>query len=73
MSSNVTARDRVWAAIEQQSGKFQLRDVKTEIDFDERPSDETIRRVLRAGEELDVIKHFSNSPNYEKKDNGGRF
>lgn len=69
MSSNVTARDRVWAAIHQQRGKFKLRNLKMGMDYDDQPSDETIRRVLRAAEELGVVSHFSNSPYYKKTEN----
>ena len=66
MCGNVTARDRVWAAIMQQRGQFKIRNVKSEIEYGERPSDETIRRVLRAAAELGVVRHYSNSPYYER-------
>lgn len=68
MSGNVTARDRVWAAIYDQHGRFRMRDVKRMIDREDRPSDETIRRVLRSAADLGVLKHYPNSPYYEMND-----
>jgi hypothetical protein len=62
--SNPTARDRIWAAIITQDGQFQVADIREAITSNDRPSDETIRRVLRAGAELGVIDHYSNSPYY---------
>jgi hypothetical protein len=59
--SNITARDRVWAAIVKQAGRFQVADVRAAIAGD-RPSDETIRRVLRSATELDIVTHQSGSP-----------
>lgn len=64
----MTARDRVWAAIMQQRGQFKMRNVKSKIEYGERPSDETIRRVLRSAAELGVVRHYSNSPYYELAD-----
>lgn len=82
MSSDATARDRVWAAIIT-LGKttFTVSDVQENLDGDgvnrelaygssgatDGVSDETIRRVLRAGTELDVIQHESGSKHYTKK------
>jgi hypothetical protein len=60
--SNITARDRVWAAIVKQEGRFQVADVREAITSDNRPSDETIRRVLRSATELHIIEHRSGSP-----------
>lgn len=68
MSGEITPRDRVWAAIYQQHGQFKVKNVKFKIDREQRPSDETIRRVLRAGKELGVIKHTNGSPYYELQD-----
>lgn len=68
MSGDVTPRDRVWAAILKSGcngNSFKVASVRREIDFENRPSDETIRRVLRAGKELGVIKHTSGSQYYE--------
>lgn len=58
---NITPRDRVWAAIIKQAGRFQVTDVREAI-AGERPSDETIRRVLRSATELDIVTHQSGSP-----------
>jgi Fe2+ or Zn2+ uptake regulation protein len=63
--SEVTARDRVWAAIMEQRGRFKVSTIAHEIEIDERPSDETIRRVLRAAVELGVIEHKEGSPYYK--------
>ena len=70
MCGNVTARDRVWAAIIQADknrsrDRFKIGHVRRGIDYRDRPSDETIRRVLRSAEELGIIDHYSNSPWYE--------
>ncbi len=61
---NITPRDRVWAAIFKQQGRFQIANVRARITSSERPNDETIRRVLRAGTELGVIDHQPDSPYY---------
>lgn len=71
MSSNPTARDRVWAAILKEGANgssFKVGAIRRKIDYDDRPSDETIRRVLRAGKELGVIKHRDGSPYYKLAD-----
>jgi hypothetical protein len=60
-SHSITPRDRVWAAIIKQAGRFQVADVREAIAGD-RPSDETIRRVLRSATELDIVTHQSGSP-----------
>jgi len=52
----------------QQRGQFKMRNVKSKIEYGERPSDETIRRVLRSAAELGVVRHYSNSPYYELAD-----
>lgn len=66
MSDEISVRDRIWAAIiEQKKGTgFTVETIREEIEPDNRPSDETIRRVLRSGTELGVIEHRSNSPYY---------
>jgi hypothetical protein len=45
--------------------RFKIDHVRWGIDHGDRPSDETIRRVLRSAEELGIIDHYSNSPWYE--------
>lgn len=50
--------------------RFEMhRILREEMDVDyphkESPSDETIRRVLRAAEDLGTIDHYSNSTRYE--------
>jgi hypothetical protein len=71
MSGNPTARDRVWAAVLESAKynkSFKVRDVRTKMDVADRPSEETIRRVLRAGTELGVIQHRSGSHRYRLAD-----
>lgn len=74
MSSSITARDRVWAAIvDQQNTTFKVADVARQIrrqdgvEYGDEPSDETIRRVLRSATELGILKHTSGSQYYKKK------
>lgn len=73
MSGDVTARDRVWAAILEagRHGRFKVSSVESRMDFDERPSTETIRRVLRAGKALGVIEHTDGSPYYSLSEGSG--
>lgn len=83
MSSDVTARDRVWAAlVKMPYGPFTVQELKVMMEDDGTvddylglaygsssstlPSDETIRRVLRAAAELDVIDHDPGSKYYAK-------
>jgi hypothetical protein len=63
-STEPTARDRIWAAIITRDSRFRVSDIREAINSNDRPSDETIRRVLRAGAELGVIDHYPNSPYY---------
>jgi hypothetical protein len=63
-SHEVTPRDRVWAAIVEQAGRFQVADVREAIDQSDRPSDETIRRVLRSATTLGTVTHQSGSLYY---------
>lgn len=68
MGSETTPRDRVWAAIIKNGAngnRFKVGQVAREIDYDDRPSEETIRRTLRAGKDLGVIAHTSGSPYYK--------
>jgi hypothetical protein len=68
MSSDVTARDRVWkAAVEQaldDPRKFRSRHVY--VRMDDPPSHKTIQRVLRAMSELGVLHHIRGSPRYQR-------
>lgn len=66
MGQTVTARDRVWAWIANRktSHSWTLKNVDPEGDWDDRPSEETIRRVVKAAEELGVVEHSSGSPYY---------
>lgn len=69
--SDVTARDRVWAAIHgatEFGPSFDVGKVRRQIDRDHRPSDETIRRVLRAATETGVLDHRDGSPYYQLND-----
>lgn len=66
--SDVTPRDRVWAAaIEiaddpQNWRGFRTRHVHAAID--DSPSQDTIQRTLRAMTQLGVLTHRESSPNY---------
>lgn len=70
MANEPSASDRVWAAIiNQGSFRFKIGDVRRKVremgaESDELPSNETIRRRLRAAEELGVVEHTKNSPYY---------
>jgi Fe2+ or Zn2+ uptake regulation protein len=69
--TEVTARDKVHAAVWKTARRrngFKLKQVRLNMDIDDRPSDETIRRVLRSLVELGVLKHTENSPYYELSD-----
>lgn len=73
MSGDVTARDRIWSKIIKLGiahTRFEVYQIQNSIEEDARPSEETIRRVLRAGTELDVIEHTEGSPYYSLKDEG---
>ena len=73
--TEVTARDKVHAAIWKTARRrngFKLKQVRLEMDIDDRPSDETIRRVLRSLVELGVLEHRKNSPWYEIADEYSR-
>lgn len=63
---DVTARDKIWVVLQRIDGSFTVTGVreKLEGEFDSVPSDETIRRVLRAGTELGVVEHGLGSPTY---------
>jgi hypothetical protein len=77
MSGEMTARDRVWAAVlNVHNTRFDVDDIRRTIrrdiddpsyDDDRVPNDETIKRVLRAATELGVLKHTSGSPYWKKK------
>jgi predicted transcriptional regulator len=64
----LTARDVVWAAICAQGQSTTFNQVKNTIPEDRRPSDETIRRVLRAATEAGVLNHASNTHRYGHTD-----
>lgn len=66
MADDATQRDLVWAAVLEQSGSFETGDLYDELPDNhyERPSHETIKRVLRAGTELGVLSHRRKSPLY---------
>jgi hypothetical protein len=69
-----TARDKVHAAVHETARLHANRitvdkvrrsmTLELNIDRDEVPSDETIRRVLRSLDELGVLAHRDNSPYY---------
>jgi hypothetical protein len=74
--TDATARDMVHAAVHEAAhnsihDRFKFGNVKRamtlelDVDRDEVPSDETIRRVLRSLDELGVLAHRDNSPYYE--------
>jgi len=70
-SNDPTARDRVWAGILQAGAngrKFRLHNVRSYMDFDKRPSDETYRRVLRAATDMNVVEHKAGSRYYKLAD-----
>jgi hypothetical protein len=59
MDDEVLARDRIWAAILRyvdRGDAFSLSDLRYEIHFDHRPSDEEIRRVLDAALEIGILE-----------------
>ncbi len=69
MSGDISARDRVWAAIiDQQNTRFDVDSIKRQIrhqdgvEFGDEPNDETIKRVLRAADELGILEHTKGSP-----------
>lgn len=72
MSGDITARDRVWAAIINiHSPAFDVDDIRQKMPPDHYddsvPSDETIKRVLRAATEMGILRHTSGSPYWKKK------
>lgn len=71
MAGELTARDRVWAGVlKAKPGRFTIEDVKRHIrkdDEDDLPNEETIRRVLRAATDLDILDHREGSRYYQKK------
>jgi len=67
----ITQRDRVFAAVLESTrfGRtFRLKSVRHEFPIDDRPSDETIRRVLRSLTQLGVVEHTDGSPYYRLSD-----
>lgn len=73
MSGEMTARDRVWAAVVRaHNTRLDVTEVKRQIrrdDVDDDvPNDETIKRVLRAATELGVLDHTSGSPYWNKSE-----
>jgi Fe2+ or Zn2+ uptake regulation protein len=66
MSGEITARDRTWAAIiaAGRHGNFKVDSVLRKMDYDEQPSRETVRRVLRSASELGVVDHKAGSQYY---------
>lgn len=71
MSGSVTPRDRVWSSVvDETEPKFKLRDIRRRLEqdgYDETPSNETIKRVLRSMAELSILDHTKGSPYYEKE------
>jgi KaiC/GvpD/RAD55 family RecA-like ATPase len=67
----LTARDVVWASICAQGRSTTFNQVKNTIPEDRRPSDETIRRVLRAATEAGVLEHAPNTHRYKHTDGRG--
>lgn len=71
MAGELTARDRVWAGVlKTRAGRFTIEDVKRHIrkdDEDDLPNEETIRRVLRAATDLDILNHREGSRYYQKE------
>jgi hypothetical protein len=59
MDEDVTARDRIWAVILHHvahDDAFSLSDIRYEIHFDDRPSDDEIRRVLDAALQIGILE-----------------
>jgi Fe2+ or Zn2+ uptake regulation protein len=69
-TKDATQRDRVWAAVLEQSGRFETGDLYDDLPDShyDRPSHETIKRVLRAATELGVVAHKPKSPTYRIRD-----
>lgn len=75
MTNDITARDRVWSVIIQlgiKHTRFEVYQIQNCIEEDVRPSEETIRRVLRAGRDLGVIERES-SGRYSLNDDGALY
>ncbi|CCL97829.1 uncharacterized protein HQ_2095C [Haloquadratum walsbyi DSM 16790] len=70
-NSPVTPRDRVWSSVVDESKtEFTVSDIKSRLyqdGYDEIPSEETIKRVLRSMTELNVLRHKKGSPYYDKQ------
>lgn len=72
MATHITPRDRVWAAVREQTGEFRRRDVWRTIRYqtvpaeaaEGLPSDETIKRTLSAMVDLGVLEHERHSAYY---------
>ncbi|ERG93942.1 hypothetical protein [Haloquadratum walsbyi] len=70
-SSPVTPRDRVWSGVVNEvETEFTVADIKSRLrrdGYEGEPSEETIKRVLRSMDELNVIQHKDGSPYYNKQ------
>ncbi|ERG93902.1 hypothetical protein [Haloquadratum walsbyi] len=70
-SSPVTPRDRVWSGVVTKTEtEFTVADIKSRLrrdGYEGEPSDETIKRVLRSMDELNLIQHTDGSPYYSKQ------
>ncbi|MBB6090520.1 MULTISPECIES: hypothetical protein [Halobacterium] len=59
MDREPTTRDRIWASILRHARRddaLSISNVRNDIHFDHRPSDEEVRRVFEASSEIGVIK-----------------
>lgn len=59
MDRDATTRDRIWASVlrhAQRDEPLSIANVRNDIHFDHRPSDEEVRRVLEAGSEIGVVE-----------------
>lgn len=68
--SEITARDRVWAAVLDERLNTTVARVHRRIDREHRPSKETVRRVMKSMSELGVLDHTPGSPNWKIADDG---
>jgi hypothetical protein len=66
----VTPPERVWSSVVTESHtEFTVADTQSRLrrdGYEEEPSEETIKRVLRSMDELNVIQHKTGSPYYNK-------
>jgi hypothetical protein len=66
-----TARDRVWTAIiDSHTTTLDVTEIRRQLrrdDYGEPPSDETIKRVLRAATDTGILSHTAGSTYWEKK------